>query len=56
MVVGLTSSEILHNRTSSPSLKAFHYHLEAVRDIVDEVQVPDKHLGQNSEVLQSECT
>lgn len=42
------------NRMNSPSLKVFNYSLEAVRDIVDDVQVPDKQLDQNSEVLHSD--
>lgn len=39
-------SELPHNRMSAPSLKVFNYHLEAVRNIVDEVQVAAKQLGQ----------
>lgn len=38
-----------------PSLKMINYDLEAVRDIVDEAEVPDKQLDPNSEVLQSGC-
>lgn len=48
MGVGVKSSELPGNRMSSPSLKVFNYSLEAVRDIVDEAQVPDKQLNQKS--------
>ena len=41
---------------SFPSLKVFNYHLETLppgdyQDIVDELKVPDKQLGQNLDVL-----
>lgn len=51
MVVGLKPSELPSNRISSPSLKVFNYSLEAVTDIVDEVQAPHKQLDQKSDFL-----
>lgn len=53
MVADLKLPELPSNRMNSPSLKVFNYSLESVRDPIDEVQVLDKQLDQNSEVLQA---
>lgn len=53
MVVDLKLPELASNRMNSPSLKVFNSSLESVRDTIDEVQVLDKKLDQNSEALQS---
>lgn len=53
MVADLKLPELLNHRMNSPSLKVFNYSLESVRDPIDEVQVLDKQLVWNSEVLQA---